>query len=127
MGLRPQSRLAVMVCLKVVFVSRLMRIEICYTLRYMVNKASKHIPNWTERQLGIYHRFGSSTKAVMMLLQTGLGTDLESRLNDILKNEQSARDSLADPLLLHLKVLSTYLDNWRSYLQTPARYCRAKV
>jgi hypothetical protein len=93
----------------------------------MVNKGSKHSPNWTERQVGVYHKFGTDQKAVMIVLQTGYDNELEMRMKSVLAMEKNGAKAVADPMELHRMILSTYLDNWRHYLRDKGSYCRDKV
>lgn len=93
----------------------------------MVNKGSKHVPSWTERQVGVYHRFGEGQKAAMILLHTGFDSDLEKRLKSVFAMKDCGAEAVASPMYLHLMILSTYFENWRSFLREKGSYCRDKV
>ena len=83
--------------------------------------------DWSERQIGVYHKFGGQSKAVMVLLHANTNTKAHRRLQQVFSNGQYRETSRTSPFLLHALILSSYLDNWRSYLQQMGAWCLAKV
>ena len=105
----------------------LMNIEICYQLKYIEKNDHKQGARWSERQVGVYHRFGKGEKAILILLHTSPSTELQRRIENLFPNEKSSIKELLPPLVLHVLILSTYLDNWRWALQDYAQRCTQKV
>ena len=86
-----------------------------------------HGQKWSERQIGVYDRFGGDSKAVMILLHANVSTKAHGRLQQAFSNGQYQQRTRTSPLLLHVLILSSYLDNWRLYLQHLGDWCLAKV
>lgn len=102
-------------------------LEICYSLRYLERNDHKQGARWSERQVGVYHRFGKNEKATMILLHASPETMLQKRLEALFPSQQSTNDHLAHPLMLHVLVLDTYMNNWRWALNDYAQPFRQKV
>ncbi|KAK3047705.1 hypothetical protein LTR09_010963 [Extremus antarcticus] len=85
-----------------------------------------HGQGWSERQIGVYHRFGGNVKAVMVLLHANTATKAHSRLQQVFSDGQYQQQSSTSPLLLHALILSSYLDNWRPNLQQLGAWCLSK-
>lgn len=63
----------------------------------------------------------------MILLNTKKSTRAQVRLEQIMSNANQYTKVISDPLLLHILIFSSYLDNWRSYLQQIADSLMEKV
>ncbi len=101
--------------------------ELCYNFKYMEKNDHGHGQGWSERQIGVYHRFGGNVKAVMVLLHANTATKAHSRLQQVFSDGQYQQQSSTSPLLLHALILSSYLDNWRPNLQQLGAWCLSKV
>ncbi|KAK5443322.1 hypothetical protein LTS15_010857 [Exophiala xenobiotica] len=100
--------------------------QICYSLRYIERNDHKQGARWSERQVGVYHRFGMNEEATMILLHASPETTLQKRIEALFPNRTSTNDHLARPLMLHVLVLDTYMNNWRWALNDYAQPFRQK-
>lgn len=101
--------------------------ELCYSFKYIERNNHTQGQAWSERQIGVYHRFGTKGKAVMLLLHASTDTKALRRLRQVFANGQYSEQSETTAFLLHVLVLSSYLDNWRAYLQELGAWCLKKV
>ena len=100
-------------------------LEICYQLRYVEYNDHAQGGPWSERQIGVYHSFSSApnTKGVMILLHAQLTSKAQGRLEDAFSEGRYNQNSLTSPLRLHLLILSSYIDNWRWYMNELGSTC----
>jgi len=103
------------------------RAELCYQMKYMERNDHGHGQKWSERQVGVYHRFGAGNEAIAILIHAGPSTKAHSRIQKAFAEGMQSNRELTNPLLLHVLVLSSYLDNWRIYLQELGRWCLKKA
>jgi hypothetical protein len=103
------------------------RTELCYNLKYMEKNDHGHGQKWSERQIGVYHRFGGNKMSVMVLLHANPSTKAHGRLQRAFAEGSYQQDTTTSPLSLHTLVLSSYLGNWRQYLQELGEWCLLKV
>ncbi|KAF7513146.1 hypothetical protein GJ744_010542 [Endocarpon pusillum] len=113
---------------------------LAYSLHYMERRASgtsSQGGTWTERQIGVYHRFAQSTRSnnVMVLLHTGPGNRVSKHLFPIEGTGNQSPDTspsvdvdivqtqLHRPLYIHVIIFATYLQSWRWYLDEHGDHC----
>jgi hypothetical protein len=66
-------------------------------------------------------------EATMILLHASPETTLQTRIEALFPNRPSINDHLARPLMPHVLVLDTYMNNWRWALNDYAQPFRQKV
>lgn len=102
-------------------------VEICYQLRYVEPNNHAQGENWSERQIGVYHRFSLAPKAkgVMILLHAMLDSKAQRRLDETFSAGRYNENSNSAPLRLHALIFTAYMDNWRWYMDDlGGRYLR---
>lgn len=103
---------------------------ISYALRYMEPSRAPHGQKWTEQRLGVYHvvNHGSTTGSFVILLHAHLECKLQQSLHEKSAFDSDVQDTFAQrPLALHAWIFSSYLHNWRWYLDDIAHDCRTIV
>lgn len=105
---------------------KLTLVEICYQFKYIEKNRHQQGSPWSERQVGVYHRFETGKGATLFLINASEDTRLQSRLQTLVSNESTAK-SFREALLPHVLILNTYLDNWRWALQFYGEQCSSKV
>lgn len=100
-------------------------LDICYQLRYVEYNDHAQGDQWSERQIGVYHSFSSasSTSGIMVLLHAQISSKAQRRLEDAFSDGKYNQDSLISPLRLHLLILSSYVNNWRWYMDELGSTC----
>jgi hypothetical protein len=72
---------------------------------------------WSMRQTGIYQSYDTTNRtSVCVLLNPKENTAAENRMKKVFDAEDGLSDANGQPPLLGLIVLSTYLNNWRTYM-----------
>lgn len=98
--------------------------ELCYQLRYVEQKGISPNTMWAERQIGVYHRFEAMTAdSDIMIVIRGA----ETRLTDTFKEGAYDLQSKTNPLLLHVLLVASCIDNWRWCLDSHAKECMDRV
>lgn len=59
----------------------------------------------------------------MILLHAQLASKAQRRLEDVFSNGHWNYDSSTSPLRLHMLILSSYVDNWRWYMDELGSTC----
>lgn len=100
-------------------------LEICYQLRYMEPNNHTQGETWSERQIGVYHKFSLAPKAkgVMILLHAMLDSKAQKRLDEIFSAGRYNTNLNSTPLRLHVLIFTTYMDNWRWYMDDLGELC----
>lgn len=99
-------------------------IVICYQLRYVEDNHREHGSRWSERQVGLYHQV-QGTANVLLLLHAKPDSKLRSRIHnsaDTIPNDDCSNPS-KNPLSVHVMILTTYIDEWRWYLDDIGTKC----
>lgn len=99
--------------------------EICYQLRYMEPNNHTQGETWSERQIGVYHKFSLAPKAkgLMILLHAMLDSKAQKRLDEIFSAGRYNTNLNSTPLRLHVLIFTTYMDNWRWYMDDLGELC----
>lgn len=100
-------------------------IEICYQLRYMEPNNHAQGENWSERQIGVYHKFSSApgAKGIVILLHAMLDSKAQKRIEDTFSAGQYHEKANSTPLRLHVLIFTTYMDSWRWYMNDLGEIC----
>ncbi|KAF8244930.1 hypothetical protein K440DRAFT_557560, partial [Wilcoxina mikolae CBS 423.85] len=96
--------------------------DTCYLLRYVEKNGRSWNSNpWSIRRTGVYHRYCPDTQSnVFIFLHPKEQTKLQERIHSLCTQDESSMP-WANPMRLHLLLLSSYLDNWRWYLSDLGR------
>lgn len=99
--------------------------EICYQLRYVEPNNHAQGESWSERQIGVYHRFSLAPKAkgVMILLHAMLDSKAQRRLDATFSAGRYNENFNSTPLRLHVLIFTAYMDNWRWYMDDLGGLC----
>ena len=107
------------------FIDSLLSLEICYQLRYVERNDHKQGRKWSERQIGVYHKFSEARQepGIMILLHAMQNSRAQVRLEKAFRSGYYHENSPASPLRLHLLIFSTYIDEWRWYMDDLGKHC----
>ena len=99
--------------------------ELVYQIRYMERNEHKQGTKWSERQIGVYHRFSmaQTEPALMILLHAKHGSRVQKRLENAFEAGAYREDTAASPMGLHVLILSTYMEEWRWYMDSLGKQC----
>jgi hypothetical protein len=99
--------------------------EICYQFRYVERNDHKQGRKWSERQIGVYHSFATARKepGVMILLNAMHKSRAELRFERVFRAGDYHDKSPTSPLRLHLLIFSTYINEWRWYMDDLGKQC----
>ena len=104
---------------------------ICYQFRYIERNDHKQGSRWSERQIGVYHEMSSHSdnSGVMILLHAMPGSKVQRRISKELADgtERGGNAQRLRPFEMHLLIFSSYLDEWRWYLDEIGTTCREMV
>lgn len=104
---------------------------ICYQFRYIERNDHKQGCRWSERQIGVYHEIfsHSDNSGVMILLHAMPGSKIQRRISKELADgtERGGNAQRLRPFQMHLLIFSSYLDEWRWYLDEIGTTCREMV
>ena len=93
----------------------------CYQLRYRErnNRVSGSDP-WSERQIGVYHHFSNDglKPSTMIMLHAKQETVARTRVHNAAESVQVDTCGAKLSLRMHLLIFSSYVDNWRWYLDS---------
>lgn len=81
---------------------------------------------WSERQFGMYHKFGSNVASTMIILG-GKGGRAQQRIQDAFDEGLYQPRADTSPLCLHVMAISSYIDSWRTYLREKGEECKTNV
>jgi hypothetical protein len=89
----------------------------CYLFVYVEESKHGNKKSWPVRQLGVFHRFNPKTKTSLWILLNPMpNSRVQQRLDDSVLQQNWLKDSYPDLQQLHLMVISSYIHNWRWYL-----------
>ncbi|KAB2573677.1 hypothetical protein DBV05_g7677 [Lasiodiplodia theobromae] len=96
----------------------------CYELSYQfkyaeANNRSRAFP-WSIRRTEIFNRIetsGETIKSTWLIFNPKEDSELSKRLADKAQDPGKWAALKANPLRLHIAILSTYIDNWRDFLE----------
>lgn len=102
----------------------LTKIAICYQLRYVEPNHREHGRRWSERQVGVYHQRRDESN-ILILLHALPASRLQARLEEPCYSEAKDVCTISShrPLNIHVIIISTYIDEWRWYLDDIGRAC----
>ena len=102
-----------------------MKSEICYQLRYVERNDHQQGRKWSERQIGVYHSFATAGKepGVMILLHAMHNSRAQLRFERVFRAGDYHDNSPTSPLRLHLLIFSTYMNEWRWYMDDLGMQC----
>lgn len=80
---------------------------------------------WSERQIGVYHKFSLApkVKGVMILLHAMLDSMAQKRFDETFLAGRYHNKLNSTPLRLHVLIFTTYMDNWRWYMDDLGELC----
>ncbi|KAF1349799.1 hypothetical protein BDV97DRAFT_175555 [Delphinella strobiligena] len=95
--------------------------NVCYTLVYMEPNGRRAPKDpFSQRQTGVFHRYKPGDKSnFVILLHPMENSRAQQRLESLSERERGNRASQS-PLDIHMLVLSSYLNNWRAYIESLA-------
>lgn len=89
----------------------------CYLFVYVEESKHGNKRSWPVRQLGVFHRFNPKTKTSLWILLNPMpNSRVQQRLDDSALQQILLQDSYPDLQQLHLLVISSYIHNWRWYI-----------
>lgn len=95
------------------------RVELAYVLKYPENKKplSSKSESWVIRQIGVYQQHSKATgKSIWILLHCNQNSATIEYITDLLKDLNGLEAAKKYPEVLHLLLLSCYINNWRDYM-----------
>ncbi|CZR50160.1 uncharacterized protein PAC_00032 [Phialocephala subalpina] len=93
--------------------------DIQYLISYVEQSNGIGSRSWTMRQVGVFHHFvPSGPGSLWIILHAKPNTRLQQRMEAALSQWQKSSSRPQVWHLMHLLVLSTYLNNWRWYLRS---------
>lgn len=94
--------------------------ELSYQFKYAeANNRSRAFP-WSIRRTEIFNRIetsGETIKSTWLIFNPKEDSELSKRLADKAQDPGKWAALKANPLRLHIAILSTYIDNWRDFLE----------
>lgn len=104
-------------------------LELCYQLKYVERNEYVQGVRWSEREVGVYHKFGveEGAKAVMVMLNANPMSEAYHRIQEVISTNKAAKEAFDRPLSIHVMVISSYLDNWRWFMNEHGRKWRTTV
>ena len=80
---------------------------------------------WSERQVGVYHSFDlrGSNPASVIVLHAMPSSRLQQRMDDAFRNGYFRKMHGSSHMMLHVLILSTYMNNWRWYMDELGEEC----
>lgn len=106
----------------------LTHLVLCYQLRYVELNNRGRSNRWSERQVGVYHQLCNGENTLILLHATP-NSRLQSRImsaSDV-QLENTCKQPRRGPVDIHILVFSTYLDEWRWYLDDIGATCKDLV
>lgn len=106
----------------------LTHLVLCYQLRYVELNHRGRSNRWSERQVGVYHQLRDGENTLILLHATP-NSRLQSRImsaSDV-QLAKTCKQSRRGPVDIHILVFSTYLDEWRWYLDDIGATCKDLV
>lgn len=92
----------------------------------MEKNSHKQGTPWSERQFGMYHKFGKNVASTMIVM-SAKGGRAPQRIQDAFAEGLYQPQASTSPLAFHVMALSSYIDSWRSYLREKGEECKTKV
>jgi hypothetical protein len=94
-------------------------VELAYILKYPEQKRqiSNRSETWVIRQVGVYQQHSKSTKkSVWILLHCNIKSLTVKHVTHLLNDDNGLEAAQVYPEVLHLLLLSCYINNWRDYM-----------
>jgi hypothetical protein len=103
-------------------------VAICYQHRYVEPNNHKQGQKWSERQIGVYHELSidPAVADVLILLHAMPESGLHRRIVESCGNQPGlcyGKQKAATGLYLHVLIISTYINNWRWFLDDIGTSC----
>ena len=99
----------------------------CYELHYVEKSDRGHGSSWAKRRIGVYHKFRSEDQHdSAIVLHTGRNSRAHQRFissESIGHEDRGLSLGPQRPFLVHSLVLSSFLRNWRWYLDELSGQC----
>jgi oligoribonuclease (3'-5' exoribonuclease) len=94
-------------------------LDICYLFKYVEkSKQSCRKNPWSIRQTGVYHKYNEHTKqSLWIVLSPTSDSAAQQRIVEYVQNASNRRKLIANSILLHTLLLSSYISNWRDYCE----------
>ena len=100
-----------------------------YRLLY-IEKNGRRAPRdrWSVRQTGIFHNVRLNQQDnCYILIHPMINSAVENRLDGLLTQPNAAQLFDQNPLMIHVLILSSYLENWQPYMETISQTYKSLV
>jgi hypothetical protein len=95
-----------------------------YKLNYVENNGREGLDNWSFRHIGVYHQHTPGLD-LFLLLHSQPNSEVPVTLDDLMDDIDREDETMtalrkgifSNPAMMHHFVLSSYVDNWRTYLR----------
>ena len=87
-----------------------------YTYKYVERNGRSQGNNWSIRQTIVYHQRAADGMAIWIILHPKSRSVFQGRLFKAFSDMQTAVEIHSDPEILHVMLISSYIENWRWYL-----------
>jgi hypothetical protein len=104
-------------------------LEICYQFKYPErNNATRGFP-WSMRNTEVYNSLSTTErgKCFWLILHPMNAAEAQLRIETEIAGHERGQRLEANPVYLHLLLLTTYIDNWRDFLSYLGEIYQDKV
>ena len=100
-----------------------------YRLLY-IEKNGRRAPRdpWSVRQTGVFHEIQSNHRDnCYILIHPMVNSTVQSRLNGLLTHPNTSQLFNQNPLMIHVLIFSSYLENWQPYMESISQTYKSLV